>query len=132
MPTLRDLILEGLTGSTQQELQDSAALGEAPIRVGPAGEDLDKAVHALASSAISRRYSPLLAQAIGGAKELGQGALSVATGGPFFGESAYDPEDIEANFVGIRREEEANRAADDPAGYLAEQLIKRRPPAPPE
>jgi hypothetical protein len=100
---LRDILLLGLTGSTQQELQDQAALGRAPINVGPEGENLDKAIHALASQAIAERFGPTTASAIGGGKELLQGVYSATRGRGFFGPHAYDPEDIEANYVGIRR-----------------------------
>ena len=39
MPSLRDLLLQGLTGSTQEELQDRAYMGEGPISVGPGGAE---------------------------------------------------------------------------------------------
>lgn len=102
---LRDLLLQAMTGSSQQELQDQAAMGKSPIRVGPEGEDLDKAVHALASQAIAERYGPAVAEVIGGGKELLQGTASAVQGKGFFGPTAYDPQDIEANYVGINQAE---------------------------
>lgn len=74
MPNLRDLLLVGLTGNTQQEIQDRASLGESPLPVGEGGRDLDKAVHALASQEIAQRYGKQAAEVVGGAKELTQGA----------------------------------------------------------
>lgn len=103
MPGFRDGLLQLLAGSSQQELQDQASLGRGPIQVEPGGGNLDKAVHALASQGITERLGPLVAQALGGGKELAQGVGSVVRGGPFFGPQAYDPEDIEANFAGIDR-----------------------------
>ena len=114
MPTFRDAVLKVLTGSTEQDLHDQAALGKSPITLTRDAGNLDKATHALASKRIARRFGSLPAQALGGAKELTQGVGSVLTGGSFFGPDAYDAADIEANFVGIdaaqREEDEATRS----------------------
>ena len=113
MPTFRDAVLKVLTGSTEQDLHDQAALGKSPIALARDAGNLDKATHALASQRIARRFGSLPAQALGGAKELTQGVGSVLGGGSFFGPDAYDPADIEANFAGIdaaQREDEAARS----------------------
>ena len=113
MPTFRDALLKALTGSSEQQLHDESAMGRSPIALLPDARNLDKATHALASKRIARRFGSLPAQALGGAKELAQGAGSVLAGGSFFGPNAYDAADIEANFAGIdaaQREDEAARS----------------------
>ncbi|HLA82471.1 MAG TPA: hypothetical protein VJP78_12765 [Thermoleophilia bacterium] len=100
--SMRDMLLQALTGSTEAQLHDTSAMGGSVLPVGPGGEDIYKATHALASQRISERFHPLMAEALGGAKELAQGGLSALRGGKFFGREAYDPADIEANYAGIR------------------------------
>lgn len=98
---MSDFLMQLLTGSTQQSLQDQAALGRSPIALDPEASNLDKAVHALATQRITERIGGLPALGLGFGREVGQGLGQMAQGQPFVGPHGYDPADMKANLVGF-------------------------------
>lgn len=100
MNFLRDLLMRGLTGRNQQELEDDVSLGKAKPYYGelrPDRADLDKAKHAYTSGLITKRFGPIVSGAAGFGKEV----LDSLPGG-----TGFDWNDLAANQSGILREQE--------------------------
>lgn len=115
--TLEDLLMTAMTGSTRQQLQDSASMGRGPVRLDPESLNLDKAVHALATQGMTERIGGLPALGLGYGREAVQGIGQLLQGKPFVGVEGYDPADIRANMLGNQT------AKRDPLKVLMASLV---------
>jgi hypothetical protein len=88
-----------LTGKNPQQISDMVSAGESPYK--NPGNRTDLATHALTSKLMAERIGVLPSRVLGVLNELGGGAVSMATGGGFFGETGFDTRDLNANEVGF-------------------------------
>lgn len=102
-------VVEILTGVSQERLQDLAALGYAPGYEKPgavSAENIDKAVHSLATRLTAERFGKPAAVGLGVGREVLQGLGQLLRGRPgvssIIGKEGFDIEDIQANLRGLR------------------------------
>jgi len=90
-------LFDMLTGASPQEISQRVSEGESPYQ----GPRQDLQTHALASRLMADRLGAPAARAIGFANEVGGGLVGMARGEGFFGELGFDPQDLNANEIGI-------------------------------
>jgi len=100
-------LVQLLTGQPQERLQDLAALGYAPGFEAPraiSGENIDKAIHSLATRLMAERIGQPPAIGLGIGREILQGLGQVLMGRPAqaVGKEGFDIEDIRANLKGLQ------------------------------
>jgi hypothetical protein len=96
-------IIRGLTGLTQDELNNELVAGNAPIPDDPGNTSAP--LHSLTNKLMAQRFGSEIPAALGVGNEILPGLSNLSEGKPFFtnkGEEGFSLADLRSNFIGQR------------------------------